>query len=45
MQVNSDAVITAPDGFYRVRYDLIGFKMCLYSDWLANSARLETSAA
>jgi Chaperone of endosialidase len=38
LEVIPGAVITAPDGFYRVRYELVGFKMCLYSDWPAHAA-------
>ncbi|MDH3743177.1 MAG: tail fiber domain-containing protein, partial [Hyphomicrobiales bacterium] len=41
LKVAPEAVITGKDGFYRVRYDLLGTAMKTFDQWQAEMARIE----
>ena len=41
LKVMPEAVITGKDGFYRVRYDLLGIAMMTFDAWQAEMARIE----
>ncbi|NNE23649.1 MAG: tail fiber domain-containing protein [Rhizobiales bacterium] len=41
LKVAPEAVITGKDGFYRVRYDLLGTAMKTFDQWQAELARIE----
>ncbi|MBX9843019.1 MAG: tail fiber domain-containing protein, partial [Xanthobacteraceae bacterium] len=43
--VAPDAVVRAPDGYLRVRYDMIGVTFESYDRWLASGARIPAAAA
>jgi hypothetical protein len=43
--IKPDAVVRGPDGYLRVRYDMIGVKFETYDRWLGSGARLPSAAA
>ena len=43
--INPNAVVRGPDGYLRVRYDMIGVKFESYDRWLLSGARIPSAAA